>query len=67
MDNAILGPVYDFLKKPTNLNFKDLMEECLESWVSACSKHYEAYMSEENFSELFEINNWEFTESGKWY
>jgi len=66
MDNAILQPIYDFLKKPTDLNFKDLMEDCLESWVSACSKDYEAYMSKENFSELCEINGWEFTEDGKW-
>lgn len=66
IDDDILEPVYKFLKKPCkHTNFKDLMRECLEKWLSACIRDYEAYFSEENFMEMCESNGWEFFEDGK--
>lgn len=65
IDMEMLDPVYDFLKKPTNgITFYDLMEECLNNWVSACTKDMEGYYSEENLKEAAEANNWEFYEDG---
>jgi hypothetical protein len=64
-DDDILEPVYKFLKKPCkNTNFKDLMEDCLEQWVSACGKDHDHYFSEEAFAETCESNEWEFHEDG---
>jgi hypothetical protein len=52
------------MKKPDHRTFRDLMEECLESWISACTNDYEHYYSKEHFAEMCEGNEWEFDEYG---
>lgn len=66
IDEAILKPLYDFIERPDKTSsFEDILKDCLESWVVACNKDYEACCEEEYFAEHAEANSFEFTESGK--
>lgn len=69
MDMDILNPIYKFLKKPYiyNYNFYDIIERCLNEWIQACQRDYEAYYSLDNFIEVSEANEWEYTENGELY
>jgi len=68
MDSVILQPIYDFLKKPNKyVTFEDLMNNCLQSWLSACCKDYKHAYSEEAFIEDCEINERLYFESGELY
>lgn len=65
MDDEILGPIYRFMEKPSAYaNFRDLMQDCLDAWVTACAKEYEYYQSREYFEESY-AHEWEYEESGK--
>jgi len=64
MDYDILQPIYDYLKKPDNRTFKELLDDCLQSWLKACSTDYEDYYSWDSFLEESEVNEWEYTENG---
>ena len=66
IDNEILSPIYEFLKKPgENTNLYALMQSCLNNWLSACQKDYNYYYSDEAIAETIEANECEFLESGK--
>ncbi|MFA5299494.1 MAG: hypothetical protein WC389_14995 [Lutibacter sp.] len=65
IDDDILKPVYDFMNKPDSDNFYDLMESCLNSWLSACSKDYEWQSSFECFKEEQENNDYQYTKNGQ--
>jgi hypothetical protein len=67
LDMDILQSIYDFLNKPSDISFKELMEKCLNSWINTCNKDYENYFSMENFIEMSENNNWEYTKEGDLY
>jgi hypothetical protein len=65
MDDDILSPIYNFLKKPDkNTTFLDLLKDCFDSWISACNADYEYATSEEAFKESCEANEYEFYENG---
>lgn len=64
MDEAILGPIYKFLKKPENITFYVLIRRCLNSWLDVCRDDVEDYFSFKNFLDIASINNWEYTENG---
>lgn len=65
IDYDILDPIYTFLKKPDDtMTFHDLMNDCLQSWATACARDMEHYYSEESFIETAEANEWEFHEDG---
>lgn len=52
MDEEILGPVYDFLRKPDlSLTYYDLMDKCLEAFFEAYRRDLEYCYSEEHFQE----------------
>lgn len=66
LDNVILEPIYNFLKKPKDyITFYDLMVKCLDAWVKECSKDYQYCTSMEYFIELSRINGWEYRENGE--
>lgn len=66
MDYAILRPIYNFLKKPTNnITFYKLLNNCLNSWLRTCSNDYQNSISFDKFVEVCKDNNWLFTENGK--
>jgi len=65
LDYDILKPIWDFLDSPRpNVTFRDLMEECLNGWINACSADYSNYFSLDNFIEIANANGWEFYEDG---
>jgi len=63
-DDDILKPIYKFLKNPKNISFKDLLKECLKSWLKVANAEYDYRTSEEYFIEEIEANGYEFTEDG---
>lgn len=66
IDDDILEPIYKFLQKPSdNVTFYELMDDCLNSWVTACNNDFEASTSIEYFEECATENDWEFTEDGE--
>lgn len=67
MDEAVLQPIYEFLEKPDNRDFEDLLTDCVHSWKKAFKEDEESYYSIENFAELCEANEWQFTENGSFY
>jgi len=68
IDDDILKPIYDFLKKPDKTStLEDILKDCLEEWLSACNRDYEYQFSEEAIIETIDANDYEFTEDGKIY
>ena len=66
MDDCILQPMYDFLRQPDeNINFINLMNQCLEGFFSACRDDVSDRESEDNFKSESEINEWEYLADGK--
>lgn len=65
MDEDILQPMYKFIDKPDDRNFKDLIEDCLHSWATACDKDYDHCNSMEYFIDHAQGNDYEFTEDGE--
>lgn len=52
MDEEILGPVYDFLRRPDkDTTFVGLMDKCLEAFFEAYRRDLEYCYSEEHFQE----------------
>lgn len=65
MDDVILKPIFDFLKRPSEfITFYDLMEQCLISWIKACVDDVYWYYSFESFKEYVDVNGIEFFEDG---
>ena len=68
LDYVILKPLYDFLDSPKQyVTFRDLMEECLESWLNAYEDDYNNYYSIGNFIKIAKDNNYEFFEDGSMF
>lgn len=68
MDEAILEPIYEFMKHPDkSVGFHTLINKCLRGWVEACNNDYWAYFDMENFIETSEANDWEYHEDGTLY
>lgn len=65
IDDAILKPIFDFMKKPEkHITFYDLMSDCLQSWIYAARDEYEYSMSDEALIDLADANEYEFDEYG---
>lgn len=65
IDNEILAPIYDFLKKPDNSSIEDLLNDCLNNWLSACRKDYEYWNSAECIREEIKDNDYLFLTNGQ--
>lgn len=66
MDDEILKPVYDFLKKPKRgVTFADLMDDCLVAWGQACSNDYDHCTSQDYFVEESDNNGYEYDNQGR--
>ena len=67
-DENILDPLRAFIEKPSeDIDFYQLMRDCLHSWLDAAEKDYEYWLSEESIKEEIEANEYEFTADGKIY
>lgn len=67
VDEGFLDPIRSFIKKPTELTFKELMEECAHQVMKAIEVDYEYQSSMEFFMEECEANEREFLEDGSLY
>ena len=67
MDNSILEPIYDFLKKPYNTDFESLLNDCLNNWLIACENDYEYWNSAECIINEIESNDYQFLDNGNIY
>lgn len=65
VDENFLDPIRNFMKKPTNTTFKELMEECVYECLKAIEADYDHQNSMEFFKEECEANEYEFNENGK--
>ncbi|MEN6565874.1 MAG: hypothetical protein ABFC57_06200 [Veillonellales bacterium] len=65
MDDAILRPVFDFLKKPDNRTFEELIQDCLCAWSTACVQAMADQESDEYIIDAIQANEYEFLESGE--
>lgn len=65
MDEAILQPIKDFLKKPNmREDYRGIMEDCLEAFFLACRKDLEYCSSEEYFLDEAEANEYKYESDG---
>lgn len=64
VDENFLDPIRAFLKKPTDITFMELMEQCVHECAKAIEMNYEYSQSMEYFKETCEANEYEFTEDG---
>jgi hypothetical protein len=64
-DQDILQPIYDFLENPSDIDFENLLENCISSLCSSVQSEYDYSISDCALIELIEANGYEFTELGK--
>lgn len=68
IDEELLEPIREFLKKPnSDLTYQDLMNECLQKWVKDFQDEEEYAYSDEAIKEDLEVNDLEFLEDGREY
>lgn len=63
-DESILGPIYNFLDKPTSTDFKQLLQDCLYNFAKDVCSEIEAQYTDEVISENLIANEYEFTANG---
>ena len=66
-DYAVLDPIYEFIKNPTDIDFRELLESCIENFEEVVVKEYECFNSEEFFREECYQCGFEFFEDGTMY
>jgi hypothetical protein len=65
MDDTLLDPIMNFLKKPTEgKDWEGLINDCLYTWVFAYREEIEYTYTDEFKKEQIEANNYEFLENG---
>lgn len=64
MDESLLQPIREFIDKPDNSTFSELIHKCLNNWLNECESDYDYFFSLENYSEHCEANDYEFDECG---
>lgn len=64
-DYDLRRPIYDFLKSKSDMDFSELMEECLESFLESWKSDMEYQDSDEYISEHLQANDYDFTINGK--
>jgi hypothetical protein len=65
MDESLLAPIREFIRKPDGRTLEDLLTKCLWSWVDACREDAEYQVSFEYFVEHARANEYEFTADGR--
>ncbi len=67
LDNEILSPIFDFMRKPDNSDFSDLINQCYSAWEKAIEADREFQLSDEMVIEGIEANEYEFLKDGSLY
>lgn len=65
IDNSLFDPIWQFMDKPDNRTFKDLLDDCFDMWIKDCEADYEYSTSMEAFIEDCQVNEWSFDEKGR--
>jgi len=65
MDNVILGPIFEFMRKPDNRTFEDVIGDCFAAWVKGCNDEIEYSNSDKAIIEEIENQDREFYANGK--
>jgi len=65
LDNAIRQPIYKFLQNPNGQDIEDILKDCLEEWVDACTKESEYHYSKEGVEEFITLNEYRFLKNGQ--
>lgn len=63
-DDDILQPIFEFMDKPDNRTFEELINDCMDSFIESCIADIEYNDSMECFAESCKANNYEFDEYG---
>jgi len=63
-DEGILKPIIDFMNKPNDTTYLDLLTECIDAWTKEVVSDMEYQQSEEFFQEECEANERTFLTSG---
>lgn len=64
-DDDMLQPIYDFLNKPTDIDFKELLEDCISEVCKSVMDEVEGSSKDDAIAETIEANEYEFTKDGK--
>jgi hypothetical protein len=64
-DQDLLQPIYDFLNKPTDIDFETLLNDCIYSLCHSVSAEIEYQSSDEAIIETIEANDYDFLENGE--
>ena len=67
LDESMLDPLREFVDRPDSRTFQELMNDCLESWVSAYVRDWEDTYSDEQITDHLEANDYHFLEDGSFY
>ena len=65
MDEVLLQPLRDFIKKPDSRTYEELLGDCLDEWVKACQTDCAWLNSDENVEDSIRANEYEFLENGE--
>tara|TARA_R100000657_G_C4580523_1_gene42906 strand:+ start:41 stop:550 length:510 start_codon:yes stop_codon:yes gene_type:complete len=63
-DNELLNPIIEFMKKPYNVTFQNLLNDCLKNWIVSVESEYNYMQSDDYMKEICIGNNYLFTKSG---
>ena len=66
-DDFLLQPMRDHIKKPTHIDYQELIEDCFYSLLKSIHSEGGYIYSDEGLHELCEANEYEFLESGEVY
>jgi len=64
-DDDLLMPIYDFLNKPTSVDFETLLNDCIYSLCHSVSSEIEYSNTDQAIIETIEINDYEFSGEGE--
>lgn len=66
-DNDVLKPIYEFLDKPSNIDFETLLNDCIYSLCHSVSSEIEWRNEDEQIIDEILANQYEFNEDGTRY
>jgi len=63
-DESFLDAVRNFIARPSDISFTELMEDCVYNTIKAGCNDYEYQQSEEAIIETIEANEYDFKDDG---
>jgi hypothetical protein len=66
-DCQVFHPLKEFMERPYDIDFKDIIEKCMKSWQKSLAAEIEYQNSDEYIIDHMTANEYLFTETGKWH